>query len=654
MAHNKYFPTLFSPANIGKVRFKNRIVMLPMGTSYAGINGEVTGRTIDHFAERAKGGTGLITVGNVSINGRIALNQLVLDSDWFMLGHYELAEAVHAHGAKICCQLNHPGRQQYPVSLEGKQPVSSSAIQSHYYTGEVFPMPRALEKAEIYQIIEKYAAAALRVKKAGYDMVELHGANGYLITQFVSPFMNKRTDEFGGSLENRLRFPLEILKRVKEVVGNDFPVGMRFSVEEFAKGGITIKDSPEIIRRLAAGGLDYISPSAGIYETMDFAHDTIDKEEGWKTNLWEATKKAANIPVIAGGSLKTPAFCEKLLVKGTMDFIGLARPLLADPHWANKAREGRVDDIRLCISCYECQMGSAAGRQGARRCTVNAEAGREREFNEAKPAEVKKKVMVVGGGPGGMEAARVAALRGHRVTLYEKAPELGGTLMVAAAPPGKTKILWVRDYLEKQLKKLKVKVVLNTEVTPELVEKVSPDVIVLATGSRPTIPDTPGVRGKNVATASDVLSGKVKLGKKKSIAVIGGSMVGCETAEYLADKGSKVTVVKMRPGAAAADMQPAQRIILLEHLEKAKVPIVSNREVLEYTSEGVMTRDRTTGVKDFIKADFIVLAQGFKPARELEEALEEKDIELYSLGDCVEPRIIKEAVYEASMIGRRI
>lgn len=653
MAQNQYFPRLFSPGNIGKVKLKNRIVMLPMGTSYAGINGEVTSKTIDHFVERAKGGTGLIIPGNVSIGGRIAVNQLVLDSDWFLAGHYEMVEQVHANGAKICCQFNHPGRQQYPVSLEGRQPVSSSDSQCRYYTGDLFPPARALEKAEIYRIIDKFAAASLRAKKAGYDMVELHGANGYLITQFVSAFMNKRTDEFGGSLENRMRFPLELLKRVKEVLGSDYPVGMRFSLDDAVEGGTTLEDAIVMVKMLADAGLDYVSPSAGIYETMDKVHDTMEKPEGWKAYMWGNLKKEVEIPLLGGGNLKKPAFCEELLAQGKADFIGFARPLLADPHWANKAKEGRVEDIRLCISCYECLLGSAAGRQGARRCAVNAATGREREFSEVKPADVKKKVMVVGGGPGGMEAARVAALRGHDVTLYEKAPELGGTLMMAAAPPGKERILWVRDYLVTQLKKLKLNVILNTEVTPEMVEKAGPDAVVIATGSTPTIPDTPGVNRKNVVTASDVLSGKVNI-SNKTIAVIGGSMVGCETAEYLAAKGNKVTVVKMRPGAAAADMQPAQRIILLEKLEEANVPILSNREVLEYKDEGVITCDRTSGEKDFIKADYIVLAQGFKPARGLVDSLEEKDIELYSVGDCVEPRIIKEAIYEASMVGRKI
>ncbi|MFC1980633.1 FAD-dependent oxidoreductase [Chloroflexota bacterium] len=653
MIENQYFPRLFSPAKIANVKLKNHIVMLPMGTSYAGISGEVTSRTIDYFVERARGGVGLVEPGNVSIDGRIALNQLVLDSDWFLDGHYQLVEAVHACGTKIAIQLNHPGRQRYPVTLEGQQPVSCSPLRTRHYFGDLWPTARALEEGEIYEIMDKFAVAVLRARKVGYDMVELHGAHGYLITQFISPYMNKRTDKFGGSLENRMRFPLELLKRIKEVAGSDYPVGMRFSAEEFVEGGISIKESPAIAKMLANAGLAYISVSAGVYETMNIAHDIMGRDEGWKTYIWEAVKKAVDIPVFAGGSLKTPAFCEKLLAQGKADFIGLARPLFADPQWPNKAREGRVEDICLCISCFECSTPSGGGRVGARRCAINAVAGREREFSEIRLAEVKKKVMVVGGGPAGMEIARVAALRGHRVTLYEKAPQLGGALQVAAAPPGKAKILWVRDYLATQIEKLKVKVELNTAVTPELVEEIAPDVVVVATGSMRIAPSIPGVDNKGVVDAWDVLAGKVEI-SGQDVAVIGGSMVGCETAEYLAAGGNKVTIVKMRPGGAAVDMQPQNRVILLEHLEAANVPILPNREVLKFTDEGVLIRDRTSGDEEFIKVGYVVLALGAKPLRELVDSLEEKDMELYSIGDCEGPRIIKEAIYEGSLVGRKI
>ena len=290
MTTNPFFLKLFSSVKIQDVRLKNRIVMLPMGISYGNINGEVTCETIDHYMERANGGVGWVQVGNVSIDGRIELNQLVLDSDWFLVGHYKLAESIHACGAKVSVQLNHPGRQRCPATLEGRQPVSSSPLRTQHLN-EFYPSARALEKGEIYGVMDKFAQAAIRAKKVGYDMVELHGAHGYLINQFISPFMNKRTDEFGGSLENRLRFPLELIRRVKEAVGEDYPVGIRISAEEFVEGGITIRESPTIAKVLTDAGLAYISVSAGIYDSAAKARDTMRQAEGWKAYMWEAVKK---------------------------------------------------------------------------------------------------------------------------------------------------------------------------------------------------------------------------------------------------------------------------------------------------------------------------------------------------------------------------
>ena len=626
--------------------------MLPMGISYANMNGEVTRETIDHYMERANGGVGWVQVGNVSIDGRIELNQLVLDSDWFQVGHYTLAEAIHACGAKVSVQLNHPGRQRCPTTLEGRQPVSSSPLRTQHLD-EFYPSARALERGEIYQVIDKFVQAAIRAKKVGYDMVELHGAHGYLVNQFISPYMNKRADEFGGSLENRLRFPLELIKRVREAVGDDYPIGMRISGEEFVEGGITIKESPTIAKRLTEAGLAYISVSAGIYESATKARDTMRHPEGWKAYIWEAVKKAVNVPVIGGGGLKTPVFCERLLEEEKADLIGLARPLLADPEWPNKSRQGRMEDIRLCISCFECMTPPAAGRQGARRCAVNSAAGREREFSKIHLGEVKKRIMVIGGGPAGMEASRIAALRGHEVTLYEKTSRLGGNLLIASAAPGKDKILWVRDYFVTQLKKLKVNIVLGTEVTPELVEKARPHAVIVATGSTSIVPEIPGVDQKKVVSAWDILAGKTKI-KGQKVVVIGGSMVGCETAEYLAERGNQVTIIKIRPGAAAADMQATHRMILLECLETFKVTVWSNQEVVKISENGVLIRDKSNDEERTIGADYVVLALGAKPERMLADALEGKDLELYCVGDCEGPRIIKEAIYEGSMVGRKI
>lgn len=647
------FPKLFEPAQIGKIRLKNRIVMLPMGTAYASVIGEVTQKTIDHYVERARGGVGLIVVGHCSPFGRRGLNMLVLDADWFMAGHYELVEAVHAAGVPICAQLNHAGSQCHPWALEGQQPVSSSDIACIRLGEYPHPKPRPLEEEEIYQIMDRWAAAAGRAKKVGYDMVELHAAHGYLIEQFMSPYTNKRSDEFGGSLENRMRFAVELLRRVKSVVGENYPVGFRFSAEEFIEGGITVGDSPAMARILEAAGAAYLSVSCGTYDTSQKINDTMRDPEGWKQYLWEAIKRAVNIPVIAGGGLRTPSFCEDILIQGKADFIGLARSLLADPHWANKAREGRSEDIRPCISCLECMAGSSRRRQGggARRCTVNAATGREGEFVELKPAPVKKRVMIVGGGPGGMEAARIAALRGHQVTLYDKGTELGGALLMAAAPPGKEKINGFRNYLKTQIEKAKVKVKLETEVTPALVQKENPDVVIIATGADPIKPPSLAV-DESVLTAWDVLGGKAKVSNKK-VVVVGGGMVGVETAEYLVHQGNHVTIVEMLPK-LATDMEMHNRFAVLQSLRESDVIMLTRKEVVELGAEGITAVDRDSGEKTFIKGDAVVLAVGAIPNRELADALEGKVKELHTIGDCNEPRIIMEAVYEGSRVARRI
>ncbi|MBI2909509.1 MAG: FAD-dependent oxidoreductase [Chloroflexi bacterium] len=646
------FPKLFGKARITDVALKNRLVMLPMGTAYATAIGEVTEKTIAHYVERARGGVGFIITGNCSPFGRISLNQLILDADWYMAGHYELVEAVHAEGTPICLQLNHPGREIYPFVLEGRQPVAPSTVPCSFMGEHDYPLAHPLEKDEIYDIIEKWAEAALRAKKVGYDAMELHGAHGYLIEQFMSPYTNRRTDDFGGSLQNRMRFPLELLKRVKHVVGDGFPIGFRFGAEEFVAGGITIEDSPAMAKMLEEAGVAYLSVTCGIYETAEKMNDTMRDREGWKSYIWEAVKRAVNIPVIAGGGLRTPAFCESVLAEGKADFIGLARPLLADSHWPNKVREGRLEDIIPCLNCGECNHPSSRRRLGggARRCNVNPVTGRELEFLVLQPASVKKKVLVVGGGPGGMEAARVAALRGHQVTLCDKGADLGGALLLATAPPGKERLEAFRNYMKRQVAEVGVEVRLGTDVTSDLAENEKPDTVIVATGSRPVRPSVPGV--KEAITAWDVLSGKV-VPRNKKVVVVGGGMVGAETADFLAQFDNQVTVVSRRP-AMAYDMEVHNRRSLLNALKEAGVAMFTGKEVVEVTESGVTAVDRVNGEKSFIAGEVVVFALGATPNRDLADALQGKVPELYTIGDCNEPRIMIEAMYEGSRVGRRI
>ena len=545
--------------------------MLPMGTAYATQHGEVTPKTIDYFVERAKGGVGLITLGNVSPYLPNIINQLALDSDWVLMGHYELAEKLHAHGAKVCVQISHAGRQKDTAALRpGEELVSASALASERM-GIKFRTPRALEKDEIPLWVERYTQAALRAKKVGYDMVEVHGAHGYLINQFISPLMNKRADEYGGSLENRMRFALDIINSIRHAVGPDYPIGFRLSADEFLPGGITIDDSSRIAIILEAAGVDYISVTAGVYESSDKMMCTMREKEGWRKPLWAAIHSAVHIPVIAGGSLRHPRECERILEDNIADFIGLARPLFGEPEWPLKAREGRIEDIRFCISCNECARDTMRRRSGERHCTVNAATGREKDFSNLTPAKDTKKVMIVGAGPAGMEAARVAALRGHRVTLYEKESFLGGQLIHAGRPKSKRRILWLRDFLENQIRKSGVTVITETSVTPALVKAEMPDALVISTGAKPIRLNIPGINSASVVDCWDLLLGKVNPEKEK-IAVIGGGMIGAEAADYLLERNNTVTVIEQLPD-VAMDMEPNHRKQLLDLFKEKKVSL---------------------------------------------------------------------------------
>jgi 2,4-dienoyl-CoA reductase-like NADH-dependent reductase (Old Yellow Enzyme family)/thioredoxin reductase len=626
-----------------------------MMTHFGGIMGEVTQQTIDHYATRAKGGVGLIITGGTEFypfpTSRLDTygGGLSVAEDKYKKGLAELAEAVHAWGAKIFLQISHSGRTQSAASLKGYQPVSSSPVPATRPGGD-YPTPRALTRGEIFEFMERWAQGALRAKQAGFDGVNLHMAHGTLMTSFISPLLNKREDAFGGSLENRMRYPTGVVKRIKELCGADFPVDVRFSADEFKEGGVTTQDSPLIAKMFEEAGADCINVSSAFYDNLHKSNDIMRNQEGWKRYIWQAVKRGVSIPTVACGGLKHPDFCEKVLADGDAAFVGLGRTLLADPEWPLKAAEGRVDDIRHCISCLVCLQHVFA--TGANRCAVNPDWGRGKDFTEIKPAAKTKKVMVVGAGPGGMEAARIAAMRGHEVTLYEKGKEMGGQLLYAAKPTGKDKLLWVRDYEGTQIRKLRVKVELGTEVTSELVTKEKPDAVILATGAEPLIPDIPGIQGKNVVKAIDVLSGKVEV-KNRKVVVAGGGLIGTEVGEYLVERGNKVTLVEMLP-TIAADMEPLNRQGLLEALEGKDIVMLTRKEIQEITEKGLVVKDKKSGAKEVIEGEVVVVALGSKSVNPLEEKLKGNVAELYTVGDCNEPRRVEQAIYEGSLIARKI
>jgi len=628
---------LFEPINIGTLDVRNRIVMPPMVTNYGSDTGAVSQRLIDYHVERAKGGVGLGIVEATCVDspvGRLSPTQLCIDSDKFIPRLNDLAEAVQVYGARIAIQLHHSGRQTTLVATEGRRPVSPSTVPCP----PLGTRPRRLTVKEIESLVEKYAEGARRAKAAGFDAVELHGAHGYLIQQFLSPYTNKRRDRYGGDPQRRITFAIDVVESVREKVGSSFPVIMRLSGNEYVEGGLTIEDTKIIARELEEAGVDAIHMSAGLRESYAWSVQPMAVPRGCLVHLAEETKKAVSIPVIAVGRINDPALAETIIREGKADLVSMGRALIADPELPRKASEGRLDDIRVCVACNQCVMRMGLCLPVS--CTVNAAAGRERE-RKISPTKATKRVLVIGGGPAGMEAARVAALRGHTVTLIEREERLGGQLVLAATPPHKEELENEIKYLVSHIKKLGVKIELGKEATIRTVEEMKPDTVILATGAAPLIPIIPGVDRKSVVTAWDVLKGKVTVGK--NVVVAGGGMVGLETAEFLAAKGISVIVVEMLSH-VGIDMESRSRYLLLQRLVKCRVEILTGVRVEEITESGVSVTNEK-GNRQHLPAETVVLALGAIPIRELADSLKGKVRELYIVGDCLKPRKAMEAIH---------
>ncbi|MDH5419214.1 MAG: FAD-dependent oxidoreductase [Candidatus Bathyarchaeota archaeon] len=635
---------LFEPIRIGTMKLKNRIVMPPMGTNFASEDGFVTKRLLNYHVERAKGGVGLI-IGEgayVEPRGKGSIRQLALDHDNKVSGLKGLAASIQASGAKAALQLFHGGRQSHS-SIIGTQPVSASEV----FCRTTQETPRALTIEEIHNVIEAFAEGARRTKAAGFDAVEIHGAHGYLINQFLSPLTNKRTDKYGGDVKDRTRFLLEILKFARDKVGNNYPILCRINGEDYIEGGLTLEETKEIAQMLQAAGVDALHISGGIYDSpVPVGTAPMALPRGHMVHLAAGIKQVVNVPVIAVGRINDPELAEKILQEGKADLISMGRALLADPELPKKAATGALDDIRRCTACDECIARLFFNEDVA--CSVNAALGKEEEYKIRK-AKVSKRILIVGGGPAGMEAARVSALRGHEVVLYEKNDGLGGQLNLAVVPPQKEEMKSVAPYLEHQIRKLGVKVVLGEEATPLLVKRIKPDAVFIATGSVPTIPEIPGVKRDQVVTAHDLLAGRASV--KERVVVIGGGMVGAETAETLAEEGKRVTILEML-GRIGIDMVPMAIQMLYQRLKKLGVTMITNAKVQEITEHGVVYEK--DGETRTVETDSVVLAAGSKPNISLIKALEGKVAKIYAIGNAKETGNVLEAIHEASRTAREI
>jgi len=619
-----------------------------MGNSFCLGDGAVSQRHLDYYDLRARGGFGFIITEMVTVDRETGLRApklLCIHEDSLIPSFRRLADTVHKHGTKIAVQIVHPGRCTIPEFIGGKAPLAPSAIPDPIEKS----MPRAMTIDEIKEQVEKFAQAARRVKEAGFDAVEIHGAHGYLISQFMSAHANRRTDEYGGGFEGFLRFPLEIVKRTREVIGPDFPLLFRISSEEPLPDGQTIPDSIEMMKRLVAAGIDAADISIGSVETLYYSIAPADMPEGFNADRSAQFKKALNVPTLVTGRINTPSVAADIIKSGKADLIHIGRQSLADPYWPAKVKEGREQDIVKCISCNEaCIYSLGLWPKPSISCVQNLAVGREAQYAQPKTAKPKT-VLVAGGGPGGMEAARTAALRGHKVTLFEKEQDLGGQIKLAAIPPSKEIYQEVAKSRIKALKELKVDIKSGQSLTADKIKEIKPDVLIIATGSEPLIPDIPGVNSKNVIDARKALSSK-EIGQ--NVLVIGGGLVGCETADCLSSKGKNVTIVEMIDRIAEG-IGPAAMFFLMKRLNDKKVKIITGATV-NYIADNVVEIETASGKQKLGAFDTIVIAVGATAVNNLEEQVKKLVPEVYVIGDAATPGKIFAAVEQAVEIALKL
>ncbi len=637
--------TLFTPFTLKNLTLENRIVMPGLASFLIDEDGSITDRTVEHYRRRAAGGPAMVIMEACSVapEGIVSAHQARIYDDRFVEGLSRIASGMKAEGAVPAVQIHHGGRQTSPRVI-GRKPFAPSQLPCPTIRGEVEP----LSVERIQEIVRQFGDAAARAVEAGFETIEIHGAHGYLINQFLSAFSNVREDDYGGDLEGRSRFAREVVREIRRRVGPDFPLLFKISAQEFVPNGLNVSESIEILKGLLSYGVDAVQVSAGNDATPEWICQPMFMKKACLADSAAEVRKALGVPVLAVGRINSPQIAEEIISRGQADLVCIGRGLLADPRMPIKAREGRLEDIRTCIACNTCM--ESIFRRGRVECLVNPTLGREQEMAVI-PTDAPRKVMVIGGGPGGLDVAWVAAKRGHEVHLYERQHTLGGQLLLGAVTSYKRELLTLIEYQKKQIEKNGVRCHLGVNVSPELVAEVRPDVVVLATGSVPDSPPIPGIDGAIVRTVGEVLENASTRGSVPSV-VIGGGATGCEVALHLAESGCPVTIVEklMRIGAR---IESVTRKLILERLEEYGVGMMTGAEVLAIQDDGVLVQNRASG-EHFVDAGQVVVVTGMRPENGLQEEILGLEIPVYQIGDCLEPRSAKAAIYEGAVIGRTI
>lgn len=694
------YKKLFEPGKIGNVKIKNRTVMTAMGVGVAEPTGMPGERWATYFEERAKGEVGLIITEVTRVNdsnGVATPGQLSVASDTVIRPLSKAVDRIHSHGTKIFVQLHHPGRQSmaaipavWPMGMFASKVfppfwkvafamgskveldldmldtpfmVKAQSLLPGLYSPSNVPCglgvsfvknqpTHAMTKKEIHKLQQQFIDGAVRCKKAGVDGVELHAAHGYLIQQFLSPYVNRRKDEYGGSLENRMRFLTEIIEGIKKDCGKDYPVIVRLTVDEFYSAlgmpneGIKIDAGVEMAKKLEKLGVDAIDVSCASYETLNHLIETMSFEQGWRAPFVKAIKDAVKIPVIAVGVIREPAFAEKLLENGTQDFIGLGRPLIADPYWVKKAKEGKDKEIQRCICCVTCfetlEVNATSGQPCE--CSMNPRACREFLYSDIKDGKKKRTIVVIGAGPAGLTAARECARRGYKTVLLEKANESGGQLNLAKMPPHKDKMNWAIEDLTTQAKLAGADIKYGVDVTEEVLKSYKPYGIIIATGGKSAKPPIKGSDKPHVCTTTDILNGSVKLGGK-NVAIIGSGMTGLETASLLLERGNKLTIVEMAKKIAPG-LWCQHYFDVVPGLEEAGTKFIAGSKLVEIKDDCVVLEDKK-GKQQTVLADAVVLSLGVKPVNDLEEVARKAAKKVAVVGDAKKPGKIYTGTKEA-------